>query len=394
MGKEHAKAEQRYLAALAGQIPEETMERRRQQEQAYSMIRSALGREGTYEAPAAGLGAAAPAAGAEAAGEPGAGVPDLFQKASLGRTAGFAYGGGKKTAGLTIDPAAVAKATMESPEFRMASRMTAEAEQLLKREGPLWDEMNKSVMGNIIEGASAQKRENAEALRRLYAKGGAARNRANQAIQEIRANERVNAIKQQNLWGANLALNQWSRDNARRQLEFNQDWAANTAGIRETFHDALDRAGEVFVGVALPETAKYATQAQTLSEEIHAENRVKANRIYKIAISAVATVAGGIGGGLAGGIMKGVGGGGTFAGVSAGTYGKVAGWGLENLLSSTGVTSPDAFGGALGTIGQQLFSSAGTPTGTYIPPHLRPGGSNLLGNVITSGPSPSGGLIT
>lgn len=343
---------------LTAQIPEEIAERRRHQEQAYSMIRGALGREGTYETPAAG---AAPT-GAAPAGAP----PDWYKRAAGGRMAG----GEVALRGYTIDPEKVAQATIESPEFRIASRLTAESEQLLKREGPLWDDMQKSVMGPIIEGSASFMNEQAEAIRREYRRGGAARNRARMAMQQMRAQEAVSSAKQNQLWQSNMAMNQWARDNARTQLEFNQNWAANTAGVRDSFHRSLDQAGELMLQ-SLPQAARFAQAAHQISQQIHAENRAKARRIYSMAIGATAMLAGGAGF-LAGGAF----------GISAGTFGQVAVRGAGMLAQESGLlTGGEA--SQLGQLGGLLFNRGGGSVydipgpapgvyGGYATPTLRP----------------------
>jgi hypothetical protein len=225
---------------------------------------------------------------------PVTGVPDLFQKAAPSKRAeAVSYGGQvEQMRGTTIDPEAVARATIESPEFRIASRLTAESEQMLAREGPLWESMSKSITGPIIEGSAAFMSEQSEKLRREFARGGAARNRSRQAMQEIRVAEQVNKTRQTNLWNSSLALNQWARDNARTQLTFNQGWASNVAGVRDSFHDALDKAGQFMVEVAIPGSRSASLGADAISRIQHEQNRAKIKRIGSFAVGAIATVAG------------------------------------------------------------------------------------------------------
>ncbi len=343
MGKKSAKVEARRLAAFAAQIPEEMAERRRQQEQAYLTLRGELGKKGTYETE-----------GAASTGE-GVEVADIYQKASIGRLGNLAYGGGGQDVGQTINPSAIVNEIKKSTEFRIASRLTAESEQMLKREGPLWDEMQKSVQGPIIEGSSAFLQEQAEGMRREFAKGGAARNRARQGMQEFRMKEKIAATKQQQLWNSSLALNQWSRDNARTQLNFNQQWASNAGGIRESFHQALDNAGKVMLST-LPYVTSQVGYARDLSAAIHSENRAKSMRVYKIAASVAMMVAGGAG---AAGML----GSGAIGGALAGSAGVNVAMQGAGMLGRSILPEQD-----FGAAGQQAVSGFGKPLGNLLFP--------------------------
>jgi hypothetical protein len=336
------------MAGMSLQVPAEMEERRRGAEEAYTSIRAALGREGTYDTPEAGAAGAAPTGT----------TPDLFKAATVSprakALAGYQFQQ-EAYRGVTLDPEAVAGTVMGSPEFRIASRLTAESEQMLKREGPLWEELNSSVVGGIIEGSSAFMNEQSEFLRREYSRGGAARQRARQGMQMMRMQEKVNATKQQQLRDSSLALNQWARDNARTTLEFNQNWAQNLGGIRESFHNALDRAGELMVQSAIPNALGYSQQADVIAAKIHRENKAKAKKIYTMGVSAAAMVVGAAAGTQTGTEI------GAGLGISAETMGAVSeglmGYGATSLLQAGGAIPAETAAGAGGTLGKLLFEA-------------------------------------
>jgi hypothetical protein len=134
----------------------------------------------------------------------------------------------------------------------MVSYMTAEADQLLRREGPLWESLETSVLGGIYEGAAALSRENAEQINRMVARGGNARRQGVAAALKIRAQEKVNSERVGALRQANMALNLWARDNARNQLAFNQAWTDNVGGIRDTFNNAITQVSQFYAQTIMP----------------------------------------------------------------------------------------------------------------------------------------------
>lgn len=332
MGKKTAKRRMRAMAGMAIQTSQEMLERRASSEDALSQIRAALGSEGSYDTPTGPPGT-------------GPGTGGIFKEHTLSKKVGI-VSGAVPVGKTNIDADALAKRVLGSTEGRIAGRMTAEAEQMLKREGPLWDEMQKSVVGPIIEGSAALMRESSEQLRREFAKGGAARNRARQGMEAFRRQESINQKRQTELWNSSMALNQWARDNARTQLDFNANWASNQAGIRETFHEGMDRAGRFFVETALPTAGNFTQAADAISAQMHAEKRAKAKRIYSLAAGAVAIIAGAafpafasIAGGIGGSLISGAAGAGGEAGFEIGSQiGKAYGAsrGAPQLLQPSG----------------------------------------------------------
>jgi hypothetical protein len=150
-----------------------------------------------------------------------------------------------------IDPESYMAQMEGSAQFRIASRLTAEAEQLVARKGELWNELVNFQQLPIIEAAAMMQRENAENIRRAMARALAAHR---------------------------IELDQWARDNARTQLEWNQNWAANQAGVRESYNNAMDRASELMVSSALPVMFASKQEAARFRQQAHEQNRNKVMR--------------------------------------------------------------------------------------------------------------------
>lgn len=140
----------------------------------------------------------------------------------------------------------------DSRQFRMVSRLTAEADQLMRREGPLWDELNTSILGGIYEGAAALGKEQTKAISDALARGGSARRQGLAVVQQMRAAEQVNRQRTQALWQSKLQLDSWIRDNARSQLQFNQQWVANHAGVRDQFSQTMENLATFYGKTIMP----------------------------------------------------------------------------------------------------------------------------------------------
>ena len=184
-----------------------------------------------------------------------------------------------------IDQEKFQKKVEGSTQFRLMSKLTAEAEQLVNREGPLYDEMISNLQLPIIEGAGALARENTEQLRRAMQRGGSARRTAFEAVQKIRAQERVNSAKVQQLSQTRFELDKWSRENAKSTLEFGQSWASNLGGIRESYQGAMDNAADLMLSKALPlvykgEAAADESEraAEAVRAKMHADRRAKTGK--------------------------------------------------------------------------------------------------------------------
>lgn len=308
------------LSAAAAAAPEEIRERRTANEDFLGSLQADIGKPGTYDLPPA----AQPNPTAPTTPPSAANVPDgmlhqdgynfanktavkkynkllkkgyssdeaasqlggdkvmaddsIFKMSKTGHgMAGYTGGkDGMMTISLDKDKA---KAQVESSSmFRTVSRMQAEAEQLLARQGPLYDDMIKSTQLPIIEGAAAAARENTENIRQAMARGGSARRDAFAAIQKIRAQDAVNMQKGQALAQAHLQLDQWSRQYAQSATAFSQSWSQNVAGVRESYQSAMDNAMELFDSKSLPFMFDTAQKAQEWREAQSAQSRGKVNR--------------------------------------------------------------------------------------------------------------------
>jgi hypothetical protein len=147
----------------------------------------------------------------------------------------------------------------------------------------------------ILEGNAAANRENAEALRRLAQRGGAGRRQAMQAVQQIRAQESANTAKIQALSATRFQLDVWARDNARTQLEFNQNWASNLGGVRDSFNNAMDQASALMVNSAIPMMFNARKEATEYRMAMQNESRAKIGKILMGVASVASLAMGGMG---------------------------------------------------------------------------------------------------
>lgn len=323
------------LSALAGAQPEEIRTRRRAAEDTYNAVLNRLGTAGTYDRPGA------PTTDAEDI-ETSPGIWKTEKAKSMAATHGGAKGESRikesAIADITrLDPEAYTKNLEKSSQFRIASRLTAEAEQLIAREGPLYDSMLRAQQLPIIEGNAAIARENAEALRRSAQRGGAGRRHAMEAVQKIRAQERTNRAKVTALSDTRFKLDVWARENARTQLEFNQNWASNLGGVRESFNAAMDQASALMVNSALPMMFNARKEATQYRMAIQNRAREKTRSIVMGVLAVASLAMGGVGAlGLAG--M-----GGAAGAALAPSAGALASTGLK--LGAQAMAQPEAPGG-------------------------------------------------
>ena len=324
MGKKSGKAQWEQLGLVAQAQPEEIRERRTAAEGVYGSVLSRLGAPGTYDTPTGGVPASAPG-GAAPTEDSG-----IFKDKELlaGRS------GIPGVSAKLIDKDKYMTQLEGSSQFRTMSRLQGEAEQLIAREGPLYDEMLNNIQLPIIEGNAAVARENADELGRAMARGGSARRNAFESIQKIRAQERQNSQKVQQLSQARFALDRWSRENAKTQLEFGQSWASNLAGVRESYQSAMDSASALMLNAAMPIMMESRAKYRQLSDQIHAEKRAKTGA-WISGIMGVASLA-----------LGGMGAMGAFAG-SSGMLGKIGG-ALEEHSGALAQTGMEQLGLGLG----------------------------------------------
>ena len=333
------------LAALGIQIPEERMLARQKAEQARTMLRGELGKPGTYDQAAAPTGVGQ--------------VPDLFEDVGvLGGTKVMSGADKKKILGRQlVSPEALVEYQKGTPEFQIMSRLTAEAGQMLKKEGPLWDELHQSVVSPIIEGSAALLADQAEQLRRDYARGGMRRSQARESIVKMQMQEAANLQRTHQVWNANLALHQWSRNFANQQVtEYNKAFTDNAGGIRDSFNDALDNIGQWYVSTAIPQMSSVSSKGLGFHMQAKAADQAKKGGILKM----VAGIGMAVGGALipgasafvAPGLQMAVGGmlgeetAGSMLGGAAGEqagqlFGSAARWGGRSIAGILGMEGPE-----------------------------------------------------
>lgn len=291
----------KYIAATAAAQPEEIRTRRTAAEQTYQGLVNRLGAPGTYDTPSAAgtqqtaAGNLSSLTGATSAGGDQAESPQdlsIFKtekaKTAAARDIDPRFSSPDMIQDITsLDPSKTIKSIEGSSQFRTMSRLQAESEQLIAREGPLYDEMQKNLQNPIIAGSAAIARENAAELKRQMAKGGSARRGAFAAVQQMRQQEQINQQRITALNQSNFALDQWARTNARTNLEFGQNWASNVGGVRESFNQAMDNAAELMTTQALPLMMMAKEKASAYRQAAHAQSQSTLVRWAKGIVGAV-----------------------------------------------------------------------------------------------------------
>jgi len=130
----------------------------------------------------------------------------------------------------------------------------------------------------ILEGGATIARENAEALRRQFAKGGAARRSAFETVEKMRSQERINSQTMQQVSNIRFGIDQWARGHAQDVLKFGQNWASNLGGIRESYNNAMDMASQLMLESALPIMAEYQSSAMAARAAASQAQRNKLGR--------------------------------------------------------------------------------------------------------------------
>ena len=182
-----------------------------------------------------------------------------------------------------LDPNASADQIASTPNFQIMSQMTAEAQQMLNQEGPLWNSFSNSVMGPIIEGAAETYKNSIDIINQNAAKGGSARRTAVSDAARINALEQANRGRAQELWQANLALMAYARDRATQQVGNNE--AFLDAAYRDTYSNAMTAAGNFIAGTAVPVAQSASVEIVTLQQK---EIRDKSNWLGNLLLGGIA----------------------------------------------------------------------------------------------------------
>jgi len=212
------------------------------------------------------------------------------------------YGGFKFLKGTRegiIDPEGYANQVIGSIPFQIRSQQTAEAQQLLNREGPAWDILENATIGTIHEGAALQLRDTLRQLRNNYAKGGTARRTASNEYNTILAQERAMRSRTQESWQANLRLHSYVRQNADRVEAGNRSFVENINGLSSA-HMAAMQATAALQVEAGKTAGLLAGQAYEIRASVQAQN-FGTRLLEGVIMAAASRVISGIGGAGAGG---------------------------------------------------------------------------------------------
>jgi hypothetical protein len=192
------------------------------------------------------------------------------RKAGKGMMSGFTGTRKWEAEGKVMDPAQMAAAITAQPAFGAVSGMVAEANQLMNREGPMWNELNNSVVGSVYEGAAALQRQQMEEISRMQAAGGNARHAGLAMAQRFQVQENVNRQRTSQLWQSRMALEQYRTQAAQRNISYAQAWVDNQSGIRDSFTAALTNLrtfwSQTIPGVAIPASARATAATQQATQ--------------------------------------------------------------------------------------------------------------------------------
>jgi hypothetical protein len=164
--------------------------------------------------------------------------------------------------GTDLDPDAMAGAVQDTAGFRTVSRMVAEAEQLMNRTGPLWNQLNNTIVGGIYETNAAFERQAMEQLARNMARGGTARRVGLQMAQAFQIQEQINRNRTGQLWQAKLGLEEYRTKYAQQVTSYAQAWVNNHAGIRDSFINSLQNLQMFWASTMAPTLVGATVKAQ------------------------------------------------------------------------------------------------------------------------------------
>ena len=184
-----------------------------------------------------------------------------------GREAGkFKKGRKWEVEGDALDADAMASAAMDSSAFRSVSGMVAEAEQLQNRTGPLWEQLNNSIVGSIYESSAAGQKDAMENMSRQMAKGGTARHLGLQMASQMQVQEQTNRTRTGQLWQAKAQLEEYRTQQVKSSTSFAQDWVRNASGIRDSFTANLNQMQMHWATTMAPHLASLSTQASMATQ--------------------------------------------------------------------------------------------------------------------------------
>lgn len=320
---EQAHARQRLFGAQMVEEAEHAQARTRAQEEARLSVLGQLGAPGTYDLPGTEPAGAAPTGAGVTPGSIYAEPTGPGEKALSVLNVGTGYGSGTKRGSVVdlnrrylgtnyedllgertdiLDPDAFAAEVSKTAGFRMRSRLTAEAEQLLAREGDEWTRLNQSVMGTIAEGHLAARAEENRMIKNAAAKGGTARRNAFILAQQAQVREQTNRARIQDTWEANLRLDSYIKQNANFVEEGNIRFLDNLPQLRDSYVNTMNRLTEMMASTALPAAAS----ASLRGYEARAKARKEPSFLGKLISGGAAIIGGALTGGLGGAVLGGL----------------------------------------------------------------------------------------
>jgi hypothetical protein len=115
----------------------------------------------------------------------------------------------------------------------------------------------------------------------------------------MRSQDQLNMQRGQALADSHMKLDMWTRDNAKKVIDFADNWSANQAGVRDSFNSAMDQAAELMSSQAIPFMFQAQNKAQEYRSAQSAARRSKVNNWIKgtigLVVGAVGAVYGGSG---------------------------------------------------------------------------------------------------
>lgn len=326
-----AQKEQARQATFAGQRQAEieyAQQRQTSAQEAQMKLFGMLGAPGTYDLP--GTGGAGVTTSSGGLYKTGVG-PSGSAKATAGR-GGVSSGmlDDMASSQMILDPDAYAQQIAGSTAFRTQSRMQAEAEQLLAQQGPAWDMLANSTLGNISESAAELTRESVRQVKNAAAKGGTARRQALSEAQSMLAQEAGMRLKAQETWKANLALFEYTRNYASKVQAESQNFLNNLPLINQSYQGAMDNLTSIMASSITASASASQRATETVMEGYYNEKGGFLEGLILAGISLVGSAVGAPGlGQIIGEATGSFGAGGTAGEGGSGLSGLISGGGLD-----------------------------------------------------------------
>jgi len=210
----------------------------------------------------------------------------------------------KSRAGI-LDPEKYAAEVGKTSAFRQVSGRIAEAEQLVNREGPMWDMLENSTYGVIAEGMGRQYRDEIREIKNRAASGrqSGARNIAREEASYMMAQERKNQQLTDLTFKANIALFDLTRTNQEKALDMGYKLVDNLPEIRAQYSQTMSNLAGMMSQTALPMSSEMMAKGQVMVDA-HPKTSILQRVIGGVVGAAQGALSGGGWGGAAlGGLL-------------------------------------------------------------------------------------------